>query len=269
MAIVNYIFFEKKLLSLQPFRHLIRLTDRMKKLKQDMKKLFLILAMAAALTAPVQAQKSLYRHNPQVVNNHAAADTSEVVAYSDTTGTSPDTAMVQPTAQDDNDSDNVTTLDDVSDPFTLIAYLANLGGFGGVVVAIAFVLLSLIIVLSPFIFIALIIYMVLKNRNKRYRLAEKAMESGQPIPDYLLKKDDFSNEVLWKNGIKNACLGIGLVVCFYIIGANPLTGIGWLVFFYGLGQCIISRTTGRDKRMKDSDNYVDDIKDESADNKEK
>lgn len=58
-----------------------------------MRKLFIILAMAAAFTAPVQAQKSLYRHNPQVVNSHAAADTSEVVAYSDTTGAARDTQL--------------------------------------------------------------------------------------------------------------------------------------------------------------------------------
>lgn len=234
-----------------------------------MRKLFIILAMAAAFTVPVQAQKSLYRHNPQVVNSHAAADTSEVVAYSDTTGAARDTAVAQQTAHDDSDSVHVTTLDDVSDPFKLIAYLADLGGFGGVVIAIFFVLLGLIIMLSPFIFVALIIYMIFKNRNKRYRLAEKAMENGQPIPDYLLKKDDFSNEALWRKGVKNGCLGIGLVVFFYVIGANPLTGIGWLVFFYGLGQCIISRTTGRDKRQKWNDSYTDDIKDESADDKEK
>ena len=102
-----------------------------------------------------------------------------------------------------------------------------------------------------------------------YRLAEKAMESGRPIPDNLLKKDDFSNEALWKKGVKNGCLGIGLVVCFYIIGANPLTGIGWLVFFYGLGQCIIARTTGRRKRTDESDFFMDDIKDEPDGDKEK
>lgn len=136
-------------------------------------------------------------------------------------------------------------------------------------VAIAFVLLCILVVLSPFLFVALIIYLVLKNRNQRYRLAEKAMESGRPIPDNLLKKDDFSNEALWKKGVKNGCLGIGLVVCFYIIGANPLTGIGWLVFFYGLGQCIIARTTGRRKRNDESDFFMDDIKDEPDGDKEK
>lgn len=234
-----------------------------------MKKLFIILAMAATLAAPVQAQKSLYRHNPQVVNSQAAADTGEVVAYSDTTGAARDTSAAQTTASDEDEAVSVKQFDDVSDPFTLIAYLADLGGAGSVLVAIAFVLLCILVVLSPFLFVALIIYMVLKNRNQRYRLAEKAMESGRPIPDNLLKKDDFSNEALWKKGVKNGCLGIGLVVCFYIIGANPLTGIGWLVFFYGLGQCIIARTTGRRKRNDESDFFMDDIKDEPDGDKEK
>lgn len=225
--------------------------------------------MTAALAAPVQAQKSLYRHNPQVVNSQAAADTGEVVAYSDTTGAARDTSAAQANASDEDGTITVKQFDDVSDPFTLIAYLADLGGVGSVLVAIAFVLLCILVVLSPFIFVALIIYMVLKNRNQRYRLAEKAMESGRPIPDNLLKKDDFSNEALWKKGVRNACLGVGLVVCFYIIGANPLTGIGWLVFFYGLGQCIIARTTGRRKHNDDSGFVMDDIKDEAEEKEEK
>lgn len=234
-----------------------------------MKKLFIIFAMTAALAAPVQAQKSLYRHNPQVVNSQAAADTGEVVAYSDTTGAARDTSAAQANASDEDGTITVKQFDDVSDPFTLIAYLADLGGPGSVMVAIAFVLLCLLVVLSPFLFVALIIYLVLKNRNQRYRLAEKAMESGRPIPDNLLKKDDFSNEALWKKGVRNACLGVGLVVCFYIIGANPLTGIGWLVFFYGLGQCIIARTTGRRKHNDDSGFVMDDIKDEAEEKEEK
>lgn len=147
-----------------------------------MRKLFIILAMAAAFTVPVQAQKSLYRHNPQVVNSHAAADTSEVVAYSDTTGAARDTAVAQQTAQDDSDSVHVTTLDDVSDPFKLIAYLADLGGFGGVVIAIFFVLLGLIIMLSPFIFVALIIYMIFKTATNVTVWQKRQWRTGNPYP---------------------------------------------------------------------------------------
>lgn len=92
-----------------------------------MKKLFIIFAMAATLAAPVQAQKSLYRHNPQVVNSQTAADTGEVVAYSDTTGAARDTSAAQTTASDEDEAVSVKQFDDVSDPFTLIAYLADLG----------------------------------------------------------------------------------------------------------------------------------------------
>ena len=112
-----------------------------------MKKLFIILAMAATLAAPVQAQKSLYRHNPQVVNSQTAADTGEVVAYSDTTGAARDTSAAQTTASDEDEAVSVKQFDDVSDPFTLIAYLADLGGPGSVLVAIAFVLLCILVVL--------------------------------------------------------------------------------------------------------------------------
>lgn len=107
--------------------------------------------MTAALVAPVQAQKSLYRHNPQVVNSQAAADTSEQVAYSDTTGAVRDTSITQADASDEDVTTAVKQFDDVSDPFTLIAYLADLGGAGSVLVAIAFVLLCILVVLSPFL----------------------------------------------------------------------------------------------------------------------
>ena len=35
---------------------------------------------------------------------------------------------------------------------------------------------------------------------------------------------------------------------FYCLGADPLTGIGWLVMFYGIGQAIIGY---RDRKRND------------------
>ena len=76
------------------------------------------------------------------------------------------------------------------------------------------------------------------NRNRRYQLAEKAMENGQQIPEELLKQRSVDSD-LWKRGIKHIAVGLGLVALFYCLGADPLTGIGWLVAIYGAGQAFI------------------------------
>lgn len=226
-----------------------------------MKRLFITLAMAATLGTSVMGQKSLYRHNPQVVNTANTVDTSEIVAYSDTTGAASDTQAYAGSHDDDAVPGSDEIYNNVSDPFQLIAYLADLGGIGGVLIAIFFVLLCLLVVLSPFILVGLVLYFGLRSRNQKYKLAEKAMEKGQPIPQELLRGADMSSEILWRRGIKNICLGLGLAVFFYILGAGPLAGIGWLVFFCGVGQAVIARTSAGRRNKRENDDFIDDAGD--------
>ena len=79
------------------------------------------------------------------------------------------------------------------------------------------------------------------------------MESGQQIPQELVRTELQSDEYLWKKGIKNVFLGIGLAILFKCLGADALTGIGWLVALYGVGQAVISKTSSR-KRDRYDDN---------------
>lgn len=234
-----------------------------------MKRLFIALAMAVTLGTSVMAQKSLYRHNPQVVSAANTVDTSEIVAYSDTTGAAPDTVAYAGTHDNDAVPDSDKIFNNVSDPFQLIAYLADLGGIGGVLIAIFFVLLCLLVVLSPFILVGLILYFGLRSRNQKYKLVEKAIEKGQPIPQELLRSAGMSNEILWRKGIQNICVGLGLAVFFYILGAGPLAGIGWLVFFCGVGQAVIARTSAGRRSKREYDDFVDDARDGFPGDKEK
>lgn len=209
-----------------------------------MKNLMLILTTAFALCLPL----SVYAQTVPALQNTAVTDTNGIVAYSDTTVT--DTAAANSADGEDKHGTGVWTINDVSDPFNLIAYLTTLD-FGGVIVAIFFVLLCIITVLSPVILIAVILYLVFKRRNDRYRVIEKAMETGQPLPDDMKRGALESNEVLWRKGVKNFFIGLGLIAVFVSFGIESLIGVGVLVALYGAGQGVIAKTSAGKKDKED------------------
>ena len=205
-----------------------------------MKRYLIIILLAGALLAPVTIQAQKHRHHPQVVNPTSLPDdTAGIVAYSDTT--SIDTAGTSLPASVDNDFDDEDVyvdnfpLNDLKDMFGV--------GVGGTIVAILVILVMLLIAIAPFLVVIFIVYLVFKNRRQRYELAEKAMSSGQQIPQELVRTERQSDDYLWKKGIKNIFVGIGLAILFKCLGADPLTGIGWLVALYGVGQAVISKTS--------------------------
>lgn len=205
-----------------------------------MKRYLIIILLAGALLAPVTIQAQKHRHHPQVVNPTSLPDdTAGIVAYSDTT--SIDTAGTSLPASVDNDFDDE---DVYVDNFPLNDLKNMFGvGVGGTIVAILVILVMLLIAIAPFLVVVFIVYLVFKNRRQRYELAEKAMSSGQQIPQELVRTERQSDDYLWKKGIKNIFVGIGLAILFKCLGADPLTGIGWLVALYGVGQAVISKTS--------------------------
>lgn len=204
----------------------------------------LILTTAFALCLPL----SVYAQTVPALQNTAVTDTNGIVAYSDTTVT--DTAAANSADGEDQHGAGAMTINEVSDPFNLIAYLTTLD-FGGVIVAIFFVLLCIITVLSPVILIAVILYLVFKRRNDRYRVIEKAMETGQPLPDDMKRGALESNEVLWRKGVKNFFIGLGLIAVFVSFGIESLIGVGVLVALYGAGQGVIAKTSAGKKDKED------------------
>ena len=205
-----------------------------------MKRYLTIILLAGALLAPVTIQAQKHRHHPQVVNSTSLPDdTAGIVAYSDTT--SIDTAgTTTPVSVDDNYDDDDFYTEDI--PIHDLKELFGLG-VGGTILGILIAFAVLLMALAPFLFVAFIIYLIFKNRRQRYELAEKAMNSGQQIPQELVRTERQSDDYLWKKGIKNIFVGIGLAILFKCLGADPLTGIGWLVALYGVGQAVISKTS--------------------------
>ena len=80
--------------------------------------------------------------------------------------------------------------------------------------------------------LGVLLYFIYKNRKERIRLAEKAMESGQAIPDNLLPEKVPTPDSVWQKGIRQLCLGVGLMVFLgYTAGE-----IGFGVGVHRLGQ---------------------------------
>ena len=207
--------------------------------------MMMLLTLGTATEA--SGQKHRHHQNVTITTNSndktAAEDTTGLVAYSDTS--SVDTATTTPITIRHSNWD-----DDFDDnPLSALNNLVDVG-VGGTLVAIFAIIFVLIICVAPLIAIIAIIWLLVKNRNQRLKLAEKAMETGQPIPQEALSAPTETDSDLWTKGIRNLFLGLGLIACGHFFFGDLLQGIGVVMAFYGAGQAVISRTS---KKKTDSD----------------
>lgn len=221
-----------------------------------MKQKILIFALMFVLGTAAVAQPK-HRH-------HAVADTTAVVtnaaananadegveAFSDTTSVAEENATVPRVYVDDDfDFDDFEDFEDM--PRWLRSLLGgSVGVFGGVFLILMLVF-AVLLALAPFVALVLILRYLIRQHNDRVTLASKAMESGQPIPEELMPVDKQSDEYLRRRGIRNIWIGIGMAIMFGIWDADMLTGVGFLVLCYGIGQVIIARSS---KKKNDVEN---------------
>ena len=222
----------------------------------NMKQKILIFALMFVLGTAAVAQPK-HRH-------HAVADTTAVVtnaaananadegveAFSDTTSVAEENATVPRVYVDDDfDFDDFEDFEDM--PRWLRSLLGgSVGVFGGVFLILMLVF-AVLLALAPFVALVLILRYLIRQHNDRVTLASKAMESGQPIPEELMPVDKQSDEYLRRRGIRNIWIGIGMAIMFGIWDADMLTGVGFLVLCYGIGQVIIARSS---KKKNDVEN---------------
>ena len=207
--------------------------------KRNMKQYLIALTMMLALHANASSVQPQHRHHAQVV----AVDTTAqdgVEAYSDTTST--DLAGTEDSVYTYNTSSNSFDIDTGTEDF-IKKLLGGTIGVGGVIIAVLVSLALLICVLAPFIIVILIIRYLINQHNNRISLAEKAMETGQPIPDDLKPVATESPEYYRRKGIKNTAIGVGLAIMFAIWGSDMLAGIGVLIACWGIGQLVIAKTS--------------------------
>ena len=118
------------------------------------------------------------------------------------------------------------------------------GGWpGSFVLVLLSVFLSFLFLILPFIIVIMILRYFIRRHNDKVRLAEKALEAGQPIPEKAKSEDRQTDEYVWKKGVRNVAIGVGLMFMFGFMNSPSLIGIGALVLCMGAGQMVIARTT--------------------------
>lgn len=150
--------------------------------------------------------------------------------------------------------------------------LGIFGGILGIMIAIFVILLLFGIFTSPLWILALIIWLIVRNNRRNNagptmtqttstgeRLATEAgtgagtgagtaTASNTAANAYMNRPYPDENREMWKNGIMNCCIGVGLILLFISIGLDGLWGIGALVACIGVAKLVIASTTkGKDK----------------------
>ena len=231
-----------------------------------MKKLMLLMSIAAMLAMPMtmDASAQSHRHTPRTnanvtVNNNGVkatatiADndtTTGIVAYSDTTSAADadnDTADNDYQYSYDSHDSDIQELKDVMDSL-------------GTAVFLPVIIVAIVFIVAPAIIIFIICYFLYKNRQQKLKLAEMAMKNGQPIPDSILgystKKQGNNtgksniasmptDDQLWRKGVMHVFVGIGLMFLLDAMMGSFGFSIGVLVTLYGAGQAFIAWTSNR------------------------
>lgn len=234
-----------------------------------MKQKLLILALMIALGTIVANAQSKHRHHvapaapaPVTATATPAPDDADegIEAFSDTTSLAGAGTQADAEGFDDMSEEESTTVvsHDPDDYDNLFSWLESfhpesLGLFGsilGFLIAVFVVLLIVLVLLGPIILLIMVMRYLIRSHNDRVTLAEKAMESGRPIPEELLNIDRQSDEFLNRRGIRNIWIGIGMIIMFGIWDSSMLQGVGALVLCYGIGQLIIARSSRNKNREK-------------------
>ena len=204
-----------------------------------MKRILISLMMIAAFCSISLAQKktTLYKDSTEnvkitVSKTETKDDSVYTPKYTDTTE---DGVTVE--------SESTDTYDDSYDNSIIskesFSQFKDFGDAASSGISLAFLVLSLIFGF-PFFVIFIAFYFRYKNRRERYKLVEKAIAAGQPIPEGILKES--LNTDSTTKGIKNMCLGTGLFIFLWAITESFAIGcIGLLILFNGLGQWLVAR----------------------------
>ena len=147
-----------------------------------MKKCLIAIAMVLTLSMNADAAAQKHRHTPRTEQVDSTKTKDAIEAFSDTTATADanDAEDDQYVSHHRHSSFSVSGFpDDFFDNFD-----------GKDIAGMIFVLLIIltIFLFAPIGIIIAIFYFVNKNRREKYRLAQMAMQNGQPIPNDLLNE---------------------------------------------------------------------------------
>lgn len=201
-----------------------------------MKKIIITLTLLLVLGLTTEAIAQKHRHTPQKTEQIELVDSTSkdaIEAFSDTTSTS-STSIADDNWEDDDDDQIVKT-----PAARLFDFMDS--QMSGMLFVLA--VLLIVFVLSPVFIIIAVFYFINKNRKEKMRLAQMAVQQGQPIPDQLLKDMPGSADEEYNKGIRQCFVGVGLMIFLGYAAGTVGFGVGALVFCIGLGKVFVSRTT--------------------------
>lgn len=191
--------------------------------------------MLLTLSMGVQAAGQKHRHTPRE-QEELVDSTSKggIDVFSDTT--SVDTAVNNYNDWDDGEGDiverKISHFIDTMDSKDFLGAFVVLG------------VLLILFVLAPFVIIVAIFYFINKNRKDKMRLAEMAMQQGQPFPEQLLEDNNTVSDE-YQKGLRQCFVGVGLMVFLGLTAGEVGFGIGALVFCIGLGKIVAGKIAER------------------------
>ena len=220
-----------------------------------MKQLLIAIAMVLAFSMNADAVAQKHRHTPRTEQTDSTKSKQNAIeAFSDTTAAAED-------AEDDQYTYSRGTTYSSSDVQEAKEVLESVGDLVSSGMIIGIVAIIVIFLIAPLLIIFLIFYFVNKNRRDRIKLAQMAMQNGQPIPDDVLKGTENRAAIDandYTSGLRQIFLGIGLAIFLGIVAGKIGFGIGALVFFIGLGKVVIAKKSGfTGNDPLDNSNHVD------------
>lgn len=199
-----------------------------------MKKTLIAMTLLLALGTGAETVAQNHRHTPrQQAELVDTAKQNAVEVYSDTTSAAGSQAAMDDWEQSDDDSSKDVKMKDV--------LLNSMGS--AIQMEFVFVLgiLLIIFVIAPVCIIIALFYFINKNRAQKMKLAEMAMQKGQPIPEKLLedKVNTITDE--YQKGLRQCFVGVGLMIFLGLVADEVGFGIGALVFCIGLGKLVAAK----------------------------
>ena len=215
-----------------------------------MKKVLMTMALLLTLSAGVEAASQKHRHTPRAQEELVDSTSKDAVeAFSDTTSISEKDAThkqkVTVTTKTSPWSSTSTTYEldedeDFGDAMRHVFGSMDSKDMTGMLFVLA--VLFIIFVLAPVLIIIALFYFINKNRKQKLKLAQMAMQQGQPIPEQLLedKPGDVDDE--YQKGMRQCFVGVGLMIFLGYAAGNVGFGVGALVFCIGLGKVFAAKT---------------------------
>ena len=205
-----------------------------------MKKSLIAIAMVLTLSMNADAAAQKHRHTPRTEQVDSTKNNRDAIeAFSDTTAVAGDSID----AYANTHHISISADENVKGVFDELFHNLDKTAIAGMFFAV--IIIFIMFVLAPILIIIAVFYFINKNRKERIKLAQMAMEKGQPIPDELLKEKQPSWEKSdYQTGLRQMFTGVGLAIFLGLVAGKIGFGIGALVFFIGLGKWFIARQSG-------------------------